>query len=115
MIGVSILSRSSDLGVKSAPLDCRPNLGMAGSDPENLFTRRDGSQKGRSRRHAPLLRGMKWRKSGFARLSAGGEWIRTSSSADAVSSVRTSAHGLDVRFGMTTSLVMVKFEGRCEC
>ena len=48
------------------------NLGMAGSGPENLFARRDGSQKGGTRRHAPLLRGMKWRKSGFTRLSAGG-------------------------------------------
>jgi hypothetical protein len=50
---------------------------MAGSGPENLFTRRDGSQKGGTRRHAPLLRGMKWRKSGFTRLSAGGSEIRT--------------------------------------
>ena len=36
------------------------------------------------------------------RLSAGGEWIRTSSSADAVTSVRTLPRGLDARFGMTT-------------
>src|ERR1700730_11471564 len=49
------------------------NLRMAGSGPENLFTRRDGSQKGGTRRDAPLLRGMKWRKSGFTRLSAGRE------------------------------------------
>src|ERR1700738_3052574 len=45
------------------------NLGVAGSGPENLFARRDGSQKGGTRRHAPLLRGMKWRKSGCTRLS----------------------------------------------
>jgi len=35
-------------------------------------------------------------------LSAGGEWIRTSSSADSVSSVRTLPRGSDVRFRTTT-------------
>jgi hypothetical protein len=44
-----------------------------------------------------------WRRSQVRTgLAAGGEWIRTSSSADAVTSVRTLPRGLDARFGMTT-------------